>query len=662
MLKKGKAATQEATSSEKDASVTTGKELQLTPAAIEHIFKIPNAPTPRPSTAEEISIYLKETPDQKQKRKAAGQGITVNDLANHKAYRYVWQYFYYATCAATQKPKAPLAITEAGQPEQPSESTDTEKRSLEEADRESEAKRPKLVIKPMEPQKEIVPYTFEIVPVEKKDKSITIDNSPARSPPSESSSKFERDGSAPSTIMVKKDKLQAIQKQMAKGKFIIDNVVHPELTYTAPVTRFIPEQEIVQTITDGSVIAMQAGWNTIVHAMAQMMEGTLGHDHGLDDDDNQDDPPSGTGPSTGGATTAPSNHPGPQSEPPPPSAPEGDKQEDTSAAGPGEGSQKQMAEKGIIPTEGYSLTGKGTRKVWLPIPKIVHVEGKKNVEADALSRKPQVSAVSISYHKELEETKGQYAEDEDFARICDQIVNGQRREHYTLKSDYLMMHGKLCVTKQLQPKVLIECHASPYTGHRGIDATVKAIDTFFYWPSLQRDVNAFVRSCLVCQKVKFDRQKTPGLLQPLPTPNKPWKSIAMDFIFNLPRTPTRNDEIWTIICSFSKQAHFVPVRKKIKFEHMVKLFMHNIFKYHGMPQSIVNDKDPRITRLFWKALFGNMGTTLKFSSSFHPQQMDSQKRQILLSWICSNAVSEHKATWEHYLPLLEYAYNNTVHT
>ncbi|MCO5580452.1 hypothetical protein L7F22_034320 [Adiantum nelumboides] len=215
----------------------------------------------------------------------------------------------------------------------------------------------------------------------------------------------------------------------------------------------------------------------------------------------------------------------------------------------------------------------------------------------------------------------------------------------------------------LRPKVLIECHAPPYAGHRGIDATVKAVDTFFYWPTLRRDVDVFVRSCLVCQKVKFDRQKAPGLLQPLPIPDKPWESIAMDFIFDLPRTPTGNDGIWTIICRFSKQAHFVPVRKKIKSDHMVKLFMHNIFKYHGMPQSIVSDRDPRMTSLFWKALFENMGTTLKFSSSFHPQtdgQSEEANSTVLDLLKCY--VSEHKATWEHYLPLVEYAYNNTVHT
>ncbi|MCO5602456.1 hypothetical protein L7F22_056588 [Adiantum nelumboides] len=226
-----------------------------------------------------------------------------------------------------------------------------------------------------------------------------------------------------------------------------------------------------------------------------------------------------------------------------------------------------------------------------------------------------------------------------------------------------MMHGKLCIPKQLRPKVLIECHAPPYAGHRGIDATVKAVDTFFYWPTLRRDVDAFVRSCLVCQKVKFDRQKAPGLLQPLPIPDKPWESIAMNFIFYLPRTPTGHDGIWTIICRLSKQAHFVPVRKKIKSDHMVKLFMHNIFKYHGMPQSIVTDRDPRMTSLFWKALFENMGTTLKFSSSFHPQTDGrSEEANSTVLDLLKCYVSEHKATWEHYLPLVEYAYNNTVHT
>ena len=137
----------------------------------------------------------------------------------------------------------------------------------------------------------------------------------------------------------------------------------------------------------------------------------------------------------------------------------------------------------------------------------------------------------------------------------------------------------------------------------------------------------------------------------------------MDFIFDLPRTPTGHDGIWTIIDRFSKQAHFIPVRKKITVDQMAKLFLHHIFKYHGMPTSIISDRDPRMTSLFWRGLFDNMGTTLKFSSAYHPQtdgQSEEANSTVLDLLKCY--VSDHKTQWEKYLPLVEYAYNNTVHT
>ncbi|MCO5596744.1 hypothetical protein L7F22_050813 [Adiantum nelumboides] len=137
----------------------------------------------------------------------------------------------------------------------------------------------------------------------------------------------------------------------------------------------------------------------------------------------------------------------------------------------------------------------------------------------------------------------------------------------------------------------------------------------------------------------------------------------MDFIFDLPRTPTGNDGIWTIIYGFNKRAQFVPLGKKIKSKHTVKLFMHSIFKYHGMPQSIISDNDPCMMSLIWKALFESMGTSLTFSSLFHPQtdgQSEEATSTVLDLFKCY--MSEHKAAWEQYLQLVEYAYNNIVHT
>ena len=160
--------------------------------------------------------------------------------------------------------------------------------------------------------------------------------------------------------------------------------------------------------------------------------------------------------------------------------------------------------------------------------------------------------------------KEQYAIDDSFARVYDQLIEGHKHKHYTLKEGFLMMQGKLCVTHQLRQKVLTESHAPPYASHRGIDSTVTAVDHYFYWPSLWKDVEVFVRPCLICQKIKYDRQKPAGLLQPLPIPDRPWQSIAMDFVFDLPRTPIGHDGIWTIICRFNKQAHLSLCASKLQ--------------------------------------------------------------------------------------------------
>ena len=139
----------------------------------------------------------------------------------------------------------------------------------------------------------------------------------------------------------------------------------------------------------------------------------------------------------------------------------------------------------------------------------------------------------------------------------------------------------------------------------------------------------------------------------------PGRAYPWILIFGLPKYLYGNMGIWTIVDKyFSKQAHFIPVKKTIKSPHMANLFIAQIFKYHGLPKSIVSDRDPRMTSLFWKGLFENMGTRLDFSSTYHPQT-DGQSEIVnsIVLDLLKNYVNDvdHHNQWEKYLPLVEYA-------
>ncbi|MCO5614903.1 hypothetical protein L7F22_069188 [Adiantum nelumboides] len=296
---------------------------------------------------------------------------------------------------------------------------------------------------------------------------------------------------------------------------------------------------------------------------------------------------------------------------------------------------------------------------------IAHIAGKHNQVADALSRRPKVNAISIATHNDLSTMIDEYAIDPDFKDVISTIALGKKEEPFTLQDGYLLHGNRLCITRSLREKVMFESHAPPYAGHRGIQTTMKAIETYFYWPTMKGDIQDYVSKCVVCQKTKYDRGKQHGLLQPLPIPDSPWESISMDFIFGLPKSIHGNTGIWTIVDMFSKQAHFIPVKKTIKAHQMATLFISQVFKYHGLPTSIVSDRDPRMTSNFWKGLFENLGTRLNFSSAYHPQtDGQSEIANLTVLDLLKAYVTEvdHRSQWEKYLPLLEYAYNNTVHT
>ena len=206
-------------------------------------------------------------------------------------------------------------------------------------------------------------------------------------------------------------------------------------------------------------------------------------------------------------------------------------------------------------------------------------------------------------------------------------------------------------------------HDSQVAGHMGMDKTMEMIDRNFYWPEMVKDIEDFVRSCEDCQKNKAPRHRRHGTLHPLELSYAPWDSISMDFITQLPKSDGCST-VWVIVDRFTKMAHFVPVKDGQKTaEGCAKLFLDNIWKLHGLPSSIISDRDPVFTSRFWAELMGRLDVRLRKSTAFHPQT-DGQTERVnqSLEQYLRQYCNYEQDNWCDLLPLAEYAYNNSATT
>ena len=177
---------------------------------------------------------------------------------------------------------------------------------------------------------------------------------------------------------------------------------------------------------------------------------------------------------------------------------------------------------------------------------------------------------------------------------------------------------------------------------------------------MKRDVAEFVQKCLTCQQVKAEHQRPAGMFQPLEIPEWKWDQITMDFVSSLPKTTTGHDSIWVIVDRLTKSAHFLPVKTTHTVDKLAELYIKEIVRLHGVPLSIVSDRDTRFTSKFWTSLQQNMGTKLKFSTAFHPQTDGQSERTIqILEDMLRACVLDFQGSWSRYLPLAEFSYNNS---
>lgn len=139
----------------------------------------------------------------------------------------------------------------------------------------------------------------------------------------------------------------------------------------------------------------------------------------------------------------------------------------------------------------------------------------------------------------------------------------------------------------------------------------------YYWPRMEADIEAFVKSCLVCQQDKVERKLEAGLLQPLPTSERPWSSVSMDFVTGFPKVNGMST-VMVVFARFSKYVIFTIATHAFLVEIAAHLFFKNVVKYFWAPVDIVGDRDGRFTGRFWTTLFSLLGSKLNLILANHP--------------------------------------------
>jgi len=172
----------------------------------------------------------------------------------------------------------------------------------------------------------------------------------------------------------------------------------------------------------------------------------------------------------------------------------------------------------------------------------------------------------------------------------------------------------------------------------------------------------YVQKCLTCAKVKAEHQKPYGKFQQLEIPEWKWDHITMDFVTKLPRTPRGHDMIWVIVDRLTKSAHFLPVRETAPMENFATLYIKEVVSKHGVPLSIVSDRDAHFVSKFWKSFQREFGTQVRLSTAYHPQTDGQSERTIqTLEDMLRACVMDYGGSWDKHLPLIEFAYNNSYH-
>jgi len=222
---------------------------------------------------------------------------------------------------------------------------------------------------------------------------------------------------------------------------------------------------------------------------------------------------------------------------------------------------------------------------------------------------------------------------------------------------------RLCVPNDaaLRTRILAECHDAVTGAHFGRDKTLDAVKARFSWDGLASAVDRYVATCDACQRNKPSQQATPGLLMPLPLPERPCLAWTQDAVTGLPKTKRGHDAIQVYVERLCKLKHFAATHSTDGAAELASSFVHTVVRSHGVPESVVSDRDPRFTAHFYAELTKLMGIELHMSTARHPQSDGQSEREIRTLITALRAFcNDHQDDWDDYLDMLELGFNSSV--